>query len=243
MLQRRLRMQIFDSPHYCPFCDDVVDVHGDHCLVCSGGGDRTKRHNLLRNQAHHHCLAVGLSSELERPGLLQPRPLIGGLAEDGFQPDGPHQEARRPADVYVPRWRRGMSACLDFAVTSGLRPDLVRESAREPTSATLRYEGFKCDHLETARLCRAEGMQFIPMVVEACGGGWGAEAAKTWTELAKQSALASGELRSSCAARILGSLSVTLHRENARAVIRRAPRVDYTHGACTAAATLAATDA
>ena len=240
MLQRRLRMQIFDSPHYCPFCDDVVDIYGDHCLVCSGGGDRTKRHNLLRNQAHKHCLACGLSSELERPGLLRPRPLIGGLAEDGSKPDGPHQEARRPADVYIPRWRRGIPACLDFAVTSGLRPDRVRDSARDHTSATLQYEGFKCDHLETATLCRAEGMQFIPMVIEACGGGWGAEAAKTWAELAKQSALASGEHRSTCAAQILGSLSVTLHKENARAVIRRAPRVDHTLGASTAAATLAA---
>ena len=142
MLQRRLRMPIFSAEHYCPLCDGVVDMHGDHCLVCCGGGDRTKRHNLLRNQVNNRFLTAGFSSELERPGLLRPRPLLGSLGEDGSRYDGPqNEEGRRPADVYVPRWRRGAPACLDFAVTSGLRADRVRDSARDPASATIHYEG------------------------------------------------------------------------------------------------------
>ena len=83
-------------------------------------------------------------------------------------------------------------------------------------------------------------MSFVPMVVEACGGGWGAEAVKTWSELAKTSALASGELRSSVLARILGSLSVTLHKENARAVLRRTPASAGSGSLSAAAASLAA---
>ena len=29
-----MRVPIFDSEFYCPCCDGVVDVYGDHCLVC-----------------------------------------------------------------------------------------------------------------------------------------------------------------------------------------------------------------
>ena len=55
------------------------------------------------------------------------------------------------------------------------------------------------------------------------GGGWGKEARKVWSELAKLSAQAAGELASESAGAIsfLQRLSVTLHKENARAVLRR----------------------
>ena len=224
MLQRRLRIPIFDSEHFCPQCDGVVDVYGDHCITCCGGGDRTKRHNLLRNCTHNLCSMTGLSSELERPGLLRPRPFMGGLPEDGVASEGLQSaEQRRPADVYIPRWFRGVPACLDFAVTSGLRSDNIRDSARDPSAVVTAYEGYKCSHLDTKAHCRSEGMAFVPMVMEGHGGSWGQEAAKFWSKLAKTHALASGELRSSVLSAFLGSMSVILHRENARAIIRRSP--------------------
>ena len=209
-------MPIFAVEHFCPFCDDVV---------CCGGGDRIKRYTLLRNQAYQHCLDAGLSAELERPGLLRPRPLVGGVEENGARFDGPHNPAgRRPADVYVPRWRGGTPACLDFAVTSGLRADKLRASALDGSVAASHYEGFKCGYLGTKDLCQAEGMAFIPMSVEAVGGGWGSEAAKVWAELAKTIALATGEPRAIISSRLLQSLAIRLHRENARAILRRSPR-------------------
>ncbi len=65
MVQRWLRTPIFQDPFHCPYCDDLVDRFGDHCLVCSCGGDRTKRHNLLRNQVFYMCMSAGLAPELE----------------------------------------------------------------------------------------------------------------------------------------------------------------------------------
>ena len=222
MLKRRLRTPVFESEMFCPLCDDVMDVYGDHALVCCGGGDRTKRHNLIRNCAHELCSLTGLSSELERPGLLRPRPLMEGVAEDGVQFDGPNTESgRRPADVYVPRWFRGVPACLDFAVTSGLRSAHLRSSARDASAAVLSYEGYKCSYLNTQAHCRAEGMAFIPMIVEGHGGSWGPEAAKCWSKLAKSHALSSGELRATVLSRFLSALSIIVHRENARAILRR----------------------
>ena len=79
--------------------------------------------------------------------------------------------ARRPADVYIPRWKGGRPAALDFAVTSGLNTDVLRESVRDGEAAALRYEGFKSEYLDTRAQCQAEGITFIPMVAEASGGG------------------------------------------------------------------------
>jgi hypothetical protein len=205
---------------HCPFCNDTVDIYGDHCLICACGGDRTKRHNLLRNQVFHTCLEAGLAPELERPGLLQPRPHLGSAPENGTSNT---EERRRPADVYIPRWKRGAPAALDLAVTSGLRPDMVARSAANQNAATLAYEDFKREHLNTQQLCQQEGITFIPMIAEADGGGWGPEAHKVFCELAKLKSSMTGEPESLVANHTLQSLCLILHRENARAIIRRRP--------------------
>ena len=199
-LQRWLRVPIFDAEFACPFCDTTVDRFGDHCLVCACGGDRMKRHNLIRNEVFYFCTGAGLNPELERPGLLQPRPLLGALAEDGSRGD-PH--SRRPADVYLPRWRQGVPAALDFAVTSGLRDIVVDRSAQNGTAAAVVYEDFKREYLDTERACEEEGIKFIPMIIEADGGGWGPQAQKTWNELAKCKAAITGELESTVARQLL----------------------------------------
>ena len=111
----------------------------------------------------------------------------------------------------------------DFAVTCGLRNCLSSDASASADGVTCRYEDFKSTYKDTRDECQAQGITFIPMIVEAAGGGWGAAARKVWTELAKNSALATGELESnsSCAAMLQQRLSMTLHRENARACLRR----------------------
>ena len=83
MVQRWLRVPIFDKEFHCPMCDEVIDRYGDHCLTCACGGDRTRRHNLLRNEAYYICNSAGLNPELEKPGLLEPRPINGAAQENG----------------------------------------------------------------------------------------------------------------------------------------------------------------
>eukprot|EP00973_Karenia_brevis_P051897 7208310-Karenia_brevis.AAC.1 len=196
MLQRWLRVPFSDTETFCPQCNGVMDTFADHALTCCCGGDRTKRHNLIRNALHMLLQAAGCASELEKPGLLRPRPLLGSTHEDGSdrRDDDDSPEARRPADVYAPRWRNGLAACLDLAVTSGLRDDLVHLSARDPSTALLRYEDHKCSWKDTRRTCSEEGLLFVPLILEAVGGGWGPEGHKVLAELAKASASATGEL-------------------------------------------------
>jgi hypothetical protein len=101
--------------------------------------------------------------------------------------------------------------------------DVISDSVRDPEAVLYRYEDFKCSHLDTKTQCQGQGITFVPMVMEAVGGGWGKTARGIWSELAKTSALAYGELQSedASAVQLRQRLSMTLHRENARACLRR----------------------
>ena len=105
-----------------------------------------------------------------------------------------------------------------------MRKDIIKRSAVDGTLATKAYEDRKISHLNTEALCQEEGVTFIPMVCEAQGGGWGPMAHKVWSELAKYKSLISGELNSIIVNQMLQSLSLILHRENARSILRRSPK-------------------
>ena len=225
MFGRWLRMPFAEMDVECPRCDGILDRYGDHALCCSGGGDRTRRHNLLRNLAYHAAAAANLNPELEKPGLLPHRPLHGANYENGtsYSEENSGAGARRPADVYIPRWRAGPPAAWDFAVTSGLRLDVLAASARDADEVLTKYEDFKCTYKDTKTLCQSQGMTFTPMIMEAVGGGWGKITRGVWSALARSSALAKGELATtnSCTVMLRQHLSMALHREDARACPRR----------------------
>ena len=176
MVRLRLRLPIADSDMACPLCDGTSDSFGDHARVCPCGGDRVKRHNQLRNILAGRARAAGLQPEVEKPNLLPPRPELHGGTEDGSLPRG---NGCRPADVWIANWNLHGPAAFDVAVTSGLRQGHLAASAADGMD----YEVRKCRHLDTLQACATEGLQFIPLVVEACGGGWGPTALKTWRSL------------------------------------------------------------
>ena len=219
MIQRWIRQPLFETEFHCPLCDEVVDRFGDHCLTCACGGDRTKRYNLLRNEVYFLCNSAGLNPELERQGLLQPLPPVSTVQDSGVDRDP--NLLRRPADIYLPRWRRGLPAALDLAVTSGLRNDLVDRTAQDGTTAVKSYEAFKRSYLNTESSCKENGITFIPIICKADGGGWGQAAHAVWGELAKYKSSMTGESSSITATHLLQSLGLILHRENARAILRR----------------------
>jgi len=121
----------------------------------------------------------------------------------------------------VPRWYLGGPAAFDFTVTSGLRTDVIDQSTRDGSAAATAYEAYKRSFLDTAVQCQEEGMIFIPMVMEAHGGSWGSDARRAWAQVAKAAAQLTGDSPAVVAERHLQRLSVILHRENARAIVRR----------------------
>ena len=103
------------------------------------------------------------------------------------------------------------------------------------------YEDFKRNHMNTARLCADAGLSFEPLVVEANGGMWGISAQKIFSELAKLKAIIQGESKGIVLDQIYQSLDVILHRENARAVLKRMqPRIVEEQHLASAAATVQA---
>ena len=166
-VMRWVRAPLAQEEGTCPMCDGVLDRYGDHCLVCPCGGDRTKRHNHLRNRVFLFSTTAGLNPELEKPGLLQPRPQISGASESGAASNDP--SGRRHADVYVPRWRPGLPMAMDFAVTSGIRQGSAHASIQDPSFAVTAYEDRKRNHLDTARLCSEEGLLFTPWWLRLMG--------------------------------------------------------------------------
>lgn len=226
-LQRRLRLRVQDTDAFCPLCGGTMDTFGDHALVCPCNGDRTTRHNALRNVVFTEAGLGGMSPEREKAGLLPGRPLEDGVREGGAEDPVPAASRRRPADVFLPRGPGGSASALDFACTSGMRADLLHTSAIDPAAVVSAYEAFKRgftppgDVLSTETLCHQQGLRFLPMVIEAHGGGWGKTARQTLDAVAKCVSASSTDDTEAASLRIAQRLSTTLHRENARAILRR----------------------
>ena len=209
-LQFRLCMDV-NSGEYCPLCDAVLDNRGHHCRQCAAGGDRTVRHNKVRNEVLNFCHqeAAMPQAELEKPGLLLPA-----------RPHDEQQSARRPADIYLPRWYGGLPAALDFAVTSPNQSTTVGIAAREALHAAISYSETKRAHLNTATQCQTLGVTFLPMVCETTGA-WAPEASAVLKQLARQAATREARPASECYRALLQRLAVQVRTANARAHLRR----------------------
>ena len=103
---------------------------------------------------------------------------------------------------------------------------MVQDSVLDGASCTRAYEDFKREFLNTHARCEEEGISFLPLVVEAHGGGWGQEAHKVWAQLAKTKCSVTGERESIVVCHLLQRLGVILHRENARSILKRWPIVN-----------------
>ena len=96
--------------------------------------------------------------------------------------------------------------------------------ASNPSVVFDAYENFKRTHNDTARCCEAQGFSFTPMILEAHGGGWSLSARRVLTRVAKGIAAVWREGDEAASLRIAQRISVSLHRENARAVLKRVAR-------------------
>ena len=172
------------------------------------------RHNSIRNVVFDDAREGGLRPEREKSGLLPSRPSEDGLAGGGT--------GRRPADLWLPCGPSGRGVALDFAVTSGLPVGAVRGTLSAPDAVYSSYEEYKRTHLGTGAACEAQGFTFTPMVFEANGGSWSGLARRTLSWVARHVAAARLEDPDKVSLRMAQRISVCLHRENARAILKRA---------------------
>ena len=73
----------------------------------------------------------------------------------------------------------------------------------------------------TQELCRRQNIKFVPMVTEAHGGGWSKSARQIIDCVAKHSSASWNANEGTASLQIAQRLSTTLHRENARAILKR----------------------
>ena len=95
--------------------------------------------------------------------------------------------------------------------------------AADGSSYLKSYEQIKNSYLDTATHCSSEGITFLPMIVEAHSGAWGPIPTKVWLKLGKAISLISGESTAVEILRARQNLGLILHRETARAILRRSP--------------------
>eukprot|EP00666_Eupelagonemidae_sp_cell4sb_P003729 gene3729-biopygen36203 len=207
-LQTRLLCDIFPQGLGCPLCAAPMDRRGYHCMLCSCGGDRTTRHNILRGTFAHDLTGAGLHPEVEAPHLLLP------------DPDHPGQDARRPADVYLAAFVHRRPTAFDFAVTSPHRRDVQRRAADEGGLAAADYEGFKRTFGDTADECARDGVTFVPMIFEP-SGGCGPSAREVFHRLARGGSAGADIEPAVFALQHRQKWSVLVRQLHARAVLRR----------------------
>ena len=151
-----------------------------------------------------------------------PSPPDPGGSCPGPIPDQPPlcSAGRRPADVWVPCGVSGLAEAWDFSVSSIFRSSLL--SSAIPSVAESRKNSFQ----NTATQVSALGASFRPLVLEACGGGWSHALREVigWVSTESRAMRGSaGDTPSDVSVRIAQHISCTLHRENARAILRRSP--------------------
>ena len=124
----------------------------------------------------------------------------------------------RPADVYLENWIDGGKIAFDISVVSPTQDACLLLAAETSASAIkMRKDSKNREHFD---VCRAQGINFQPLVVETFGG-WDAGAVKFLKKMAVHDARRWGKLDSLEIKHFFQRLSVTLQRGNAALLVDR----------------------
>ena len=126
----------------------------------------------------------------------------------------------RPADVYLPNWRRGQPAALDVTVISTLQ-QLTLEGAASTQGHALSV-GKERKMTAHSEACRSVGVIFLPLVVESLGG-WDGEAADIIRAIGRLQGQRLGIPHAEATRHFFQRLAVSLWRGNAALWIGRLP--------------------
>ena len=138
-LRRRLGVADAPADTWCPKCDGIMDRFSLHAGTCAAGGERTQRHNALRDLLASWADRAGLQPEVEKPGVLLPQ-----------RPDEARLAQRRPADIFLPSLS-GSPAAIDLAVTAPQRQESLAQASQQAAAAASQYAAVKSAHQNTAQ--------------------------------------------------------------------------------------------
>ena len=127
---------------------------------------------------------------------------------------------QRPADIFIPHWAGGQDAALDVTVTSSLQLQTVNRAATEPGYALRVRRQQKWN--KYSELCRAEGIVFHTLPVEALGG-WDNEAVEVLKRLGQALARSTCQEEGEVTKHLFGRLSILLMKGNSSLIQNRVP--------------------
>ena len=197
----RLGLPIFQEEGPCIACGQLSDIYGDHAISCGSQGERISRHNHLRDAIYHAAVSASLGPTRED------RALLPGVDQ-------------RPADIFIPHWAGGQDAALDVTVTSSLQLQTVNRAATEPGYALRVRRQQKWN--KYGELCRAEGIVFHTLPVEALGG-WDNEAVEVLKRLGQALARSTCQEEGEVTKHLFGRLSILLMKGNSSLIQNRVP--------------------
>jgi hypothetical protein len=108
-------------------------------------------------------------------------------------------------------------------MTSGMRTNWLSEPCPLAQNIFAEYEAYKETYQNTGQQCREQGFEFQPLVVETHGGGWSFVLRRLVGDVAKRQREVSLDGQGEASLRIAQRLSVSIHAENARAILQRTP--------------------
>ena len=122
-------------------------------------------------------------------------------------------------DILLQNWR-GRQTAFDVAVTSPLSRSALPQSFKTAGAALASMKANKTN--KHTRACQANGIAFVPLVVETLGG-WETDALSHLRAIAKQTAARSASQAPIAIRQFFQRLSVLLQRANAALIASRAP--------------------
>ena len=203
----RLGLQIFPYEGMCVACPAVSETSGDHAASCGWGGERTYRHDAIRDCLFSTCVQACLGPTREDRALI------------------PGRQAR-PADIYLPSWSGGLDTALDITVINPLQQTLMDRSAANPGHALqVAFDRKMSRHGED---CRTAGIAFMPLPLDTLGA-WGESTVREVKKMGSFLARLTGGEESEIIRHLIQRVSITLMKVNANLILNRSPNNNPTN--------------
>ena len=209
----RLGIDVMKGGGPCRFCGDVLDSKGVHAASCMSGGDVALRHNRVRNIIYHFSCRAQLNAELEKAGVLD---------EDGVFVD-----LCRPADIMIDGSTAATTVperlALDVKVINSLGQGHFQDTLQGPLVAAEKYRDASTVRNNVRARCAAKGVRYEPLVFTT-QGACERRAEAIISQIADKVAQVEGRDPAKVKAELFESLSMSIARSVAKAVVRRRPR-------------------
>jgi len=189
---------VYDQERVCPFCGAHMDVYGEHAMRCMKSGARIWRHHSLCDEVFRAMRHAHLQPQREK--------VIG--------------PGTRPGDVFAPHFNLGRPMAMDLAVTNTLQPNNSTHAGELVAPGTWAQRYAALHKARAADICAAQGVDFVPLVVESYGA-WDPDAISVLRDIASRQAAHTHESTCSTMTWLMRRLSVTLQRVNARIILMR----------------------